>query len=187
MRETLLKILEEYLKVFPGEIERQQEYKKYLEKAKGNEVADWNNFEGHTVATGFIYNKETKKFLVVHHIDLDMYLSPGGHVDVEDENPLNTAKREVKEETGLSNLEYINIAENKLIPLDIDTHIIGYNKNRNLPEHQHFDHRYLFEINKMTEIKIAEEELSEYQWVEIDKLVRNPKYEIIVNKLKKIV
>ena len=111
MKETLEKILEEYLKVFPEEKERQNEYKKYLKSAKGDEVADWNNFNGHTVATGFIYNKNTKKFLVVHHRDLDMYLSPGGHVDLEDENPLNTAKREVKEETGLDNLEYMNVNE----------------------------------------------------------------------------
>lgn len=187
MKETLLKILEEYLKVFPEEKERQEEYRKYLEKAKGDEVADWNNFKGHTVATGFIYNKETKKFLVVHHRDLDMYLSPGGHVDIEDGDPLNTAKREVKEETGLDNLEYINANENNLVPLDIDTHTIEYNKRKNLPEHRHFDHRYLFEISKTTEIKIAEEELSEYQWVEIDKLMRNPAYKIIVNKLKKLI
>lgn len=187
MKETLLKILEEYLKVFPEEKERQEEYKKYLEKATDEGVADWNNFDGHAVATGFIYNKETKKFLVVHHRDLDMYLSPGGHVDLVDKNPLNTAKREVKEETGLENLEYMNINENKLIPIDIDTHIIGYNKRKNLPEHHHFDHRYLFEVSKNPEIKIAEEELSEYQWVEIDKLVRNPSYERIVNKIKKII
>ena len=187
MKKKLEKILEEYLKVFPEEKERQNEYKKYLKSAKGDEVADWNNFNGHTVATGFIYNKNTKKFLVVHHRDLDMYLSPGGHVDLEDENPLNTAKREVKEETGLDNLEYMNVNENKLIPLDIDTHIIGYNKRKNLPEHYHFDHRYLFEVSKNPEIKIAEEELSEYQWVEIDKLTRNPAYEIIVSKLKKLI
>lgn len=187
MKETLLKILKEYIKAFPEETQRQEEYKKYLEKAEGDEVADWNNFNGHAVATGFIYNKETKKFLVVHHRDLDMYLSPGGHVDIEDENPLNTAKREVQEETGLKNLEYINVNENKLIPIDIDTHIIEYNKRKNLPEHHHFDHRYLFEISKTKEIKIAEEELSEYKWVEIDKLTRNPSYAIIVNKLKKLI
>ena len=61
MKETLEKILEEYLKVFPEEKERQNEYKKYLKSAKGDEVADWNNFNGHTVATGFIYNKNRKR------------------------------------------------------------------------------------------------------------------------------
>ena len=44
---TLEKILEEYLKVFPEEKERQNEYKKYLKSAKGDEVADWNNFKTH--------------------------------------------------------------------------------------------------------------------------------------------
>ena len=34
MKETLEKILEEYLKVFPEEKERQNEYKKYLNQQK---------------------------------------------------------------------------------------------------------------------------------------------------------
>lgn len=47
------------------------------------------------------------------------------------------------EKTGLSNLEQLKLFENEQIPVDIDTHLIGYNKRLNLPAHYHFDFRYL--------------------------------------------
>ncbi len=47
------------------------------------------------------------------------------------------------EKTGLSNLEQLKLFENEQIPVDIDTHLIGYNERLNLPAHYHFDFRYL--------------------------------------------
>ena len=65
---------------------------------------------------------------MIYHKDLKMYLHPGGHVDINEFNVLEAAKREVFEETGIKVLESINICENKFVPFDIDTHEIEYNK-----------------------------------------------------------
>ena len=55
MKELLLNILNEYLKIFPKEIERQQELIKFLNNHKEEQITDWNNFDGHVVAGGFLH------------------------------------------------------------------------------------------------------------------------------------
>ena len=77
--------------------------------------------------------------MVLYHKELKRYLSPGGHVDSIDKNILESARREIKEETGLNNFEQLKISSNELIPIDIDTHIINYNDRLKLPKHYHFD------------------------------------------------
>ncbi|PSP54776.1 NUDIX hydrolase [Halobacteriales archaeon QS_1_67_19] len=52
----------------------------------------------HFTATVYVVNDGA---LALHHHDrLDMWLAPGGHVE-RDERPRETARREVREETGL--------------------------------------------------------------------------------------
>ncbi|MCI9233424.1 MAG: hypothetical protein HFH08_02355, partial [Bacilli bacterium] len=57
MKSNLLKILDDYLLLFPEEKERQSRLLDYLEKSKDKDIIDWNNFKGHIVAGGFIYAK----------------------------------------------------------------------------------------------------------------------------------
>ena len=78
MKNNYLKILDDYLLLFPEEKERQARLLGYLEKSNDKEIIDWNNFIGHIVAGGFIYAKEEHKFLVLYHKDLKMFLYPGG-------------------------------------------------------------------------------------------------------------
>ena len=147
------------------------------------ESVDWNNFNGHVVAGGFVYSKKEKKFLVLYHKDLKMFLYPGGHVTSNDKDPLCAAIREIKEETGLNNFVQVCISQNKLVPLDIDTQLIGFNQRLNLPEHYHFDFRYLFVIDEISDIEIDAEELSNYKWIDIDELSNNSKYGWMIEKI----
>ena len=185
MKNTIINILDEYLKVFPNEKERQSIFLQFLEENNNDEIIDWNNFNGHIVASGFVYSKENNKFLVLYHNDMKMFLYPGGHIDRNDIDPLETAKREVKEETGLNDLKLCKVSNNELIPIDIDTHIISYNERLNLPEHYHFDIRYLFIVDNISEINIDLEELSSYKWISVQELSSDSNYGKIVNKINK--
>lgn len=185
MKNNLLKILDDYLLLFPEEKERQARLLVYLEKSNDKDILDWNNFNGHIVAGGFIYAKEEHKFLVLYHKDLKMFLYPGGHVNDNEKSPLQSAIREIMEETGLSNLEQLK--ENEQIPIDIDTHLIGYNERLNLPAHYHFDFRYLFIVDKISRIKIEQNELSNYKWIDIYELKNDLNYGKIVNKIENII
>ena len=114
-----------------------------------------------------------------------MYLYPGGHIDKEDKNILEAAKRETREETGLTKFKEVLIG-NKIIPIDIDTHRIPYNKRLNLKAHTHFDFRYLFILTEEEKIKQDTKEMGDYKWIDIKELEENNNYGKVVNKLKNI-
>lgn len=61
-----------------------------------------NKIIKHFTSSIFIFYKfdDEWKLLFVHHKKLDKWMIPGGHVE-NDENPLEAAKRETMEETGL--------------------------------------------------------------------------------------
>lgn len=187
MKKLLFQIIDEYLKVFPDEKERQSRFIDYLKKYGEEQVVDWNNFDGHIVAGGFVYAKEDKKFLVLYHNDLKMFLYPGGHMTSRDQDPLETAMREIKEETGLNDLRELKVTSNELVPMDIDTQRIMYNARLKLPAHYHFDFRYLFMVDRITDVKVDTDELSEYKWIDIDELHKNEKYGWLTEKINKII
>ena len=186
MREVLISILNSYLLAFPEEKERLSNLSNFLKTNTDLEITDWNNFDGHVVAGGFIYSKKENKFLVLYHNDLKMYLYPGGHIDSNDKNPLYSSRREILEETGLSELEQLKIFENELIPIDIDVHKVNYNERLNLPEHYHFEFRYLFMIDRISDIEIDNNELSDYKWISIEELSNDVNYGKIAKKIMKL-
>lgn len=186
MKNTILNILSDYLLLFPEEKDRQNKLLEFLHNHNNKEITDWNNFEGHIVAGGFIYAKKEHKFLVLYHKDLQIFLYPGGHINNDDETPLKASRREIYEETGLDNLKVLKVSDTELTPIDIDTHIVKYNERLNLPEHYHFDFRYLFTIDRIFEIEIDKEELSSYKWIDIEELISDPNYGKIAIKLKRI-
>jgi len=186
MKNQVLEILEEYLKVFPMETKRQETVLKYLENHSEKEIIDWNNFDGHIVASGFVYAKKEQKFLVLYHKDRKRFLYPGGHINPDDKNILESARREVKEETGIPFLEEVKISSNGIVPIDIDTHLIPYNERLDIKEHLHFDFRYLFMINQIPQIDIDIDELSEYKWVDIKELRHVLGNQFVLDKMNQL-
>ena len=112
-----------------------------------------------------------------------MYLYPGGHCEKENYSPLDTAKNEIFEETGIDKKLLQCRTES---PFDIDTHAIPYNKRVNMPEHNHFDFRYLFVLKHIVDIKIDKNEMSNYIWVDFEQIVNDNNYGKVAEKLSKI-
>lgn len=183
MKNDIQNIVDEYLKLYPNEKERQFKLISFLNNNNELEITDWNNFNGHIVASGIVYSKNDNNFLVMSHKDLKILTYPGGHVDKKDKTPLEAAKRETKEETGLDDFIVKSLTKNELIPIDIDTHLITYNERLNLPEHHHFDFRYLFIVEKNHTIKLDLNELSEYKWITKEEFYRLFNIEEKIDKL----
>ena len=183
MKDLFLRIITDYLELFPDEKERQSRFIEYVKNHSDEQMIDWNNFEGHVVASGFVYAKKEQKFLVIYHNDMKMYVYPGGHIDSCDKNPLEAAKREVKEETGITDIKEVLVADNELVPIDMDTQLIPYNERLDLPEHYHYDFRYLFTVDSIEEVKIDRSESSNFKWITVEEFGEDENFGKITNKL----
>ena len=185
MKELFIDILDRYLFLYKDEENKLEIFKKFLEDSEDLEISDWNNFNGHVVASAFIYAKKEEKLLLVFHKDFNMYVYPGGHMEEKDASPLEAAIREIKEETGLDNIMQVVIGDDILVPIDIDIHKIEYNKRLNLPSHYHFDFRYLFILDEIKDVVIEEDELSDYKWVSITDVENQ--FGGVLDKIKKLI
>lgn len=122
------------------------------------------------------------KVLLRKHDKYKIWLSVGGHIEL-DEDPNQTAIREVKEEVGLD----VRLVDKNFTPEETPNYIFGENKELLPPKflnrhhvsetHEHVTMVY-FGVAKNNNIKQGESEVSdEVKWfskVELD----NPRYEI---------
>lgn len=93
---------------------------------------------GHFTASSFVLSPDGQALLLIFHGKLRRWLQPGGHVEPDDADVEQAARREVQEEVGLADLEAM-AADG--LPFDVDVHAIPAGKE---PGHAHFDVRFLY-------------------------------------------
>ena len=71
---------------------------------------------GHITCTGLVLAPDGARVLLVHHRRLDRWLLPGGHVEPEDREIWDAARREVIEETGV---ELLRNPASPLVGMDV--------------------------------------------------------------------
>jgi 8-oxo-dGTP pyrophosphatase MutT (NUDIX family) len=115
---------------------------------------------GHFTASGFVVSPDRSSLLLVHHVKLDKWLQPGGHVERSDADLENAARREVLEETGLRDMEMIGL-------LDVDVHRCPARGED--PHHDHFDVRFGYWAGSVE--VAAGEGTSKVVWFPLDEVV----------------
>lgn len=118
---------------------------------------------GHVVASGWVVDSRRRQTLLVRHRGLGRWLQPGGHIERE-ETPLDAARREVREETGLARVRAV--AQEIF---DVDVHTIPARANE--PEHTHYDVRFLLEASPEAPLAVSEES-AELRWVALEEVTR---------------
>lgn len=100
MREQIRQIVEE---INPFDPEEEREIGNVLAWIdSGEEIFRIKKYDvppKHIVTYSIIYDPDQKKILMADHTKAEMWLCPGGHIDV-DEHPKDSATREAKEELG---------------------------------------------------------------------------------------
>ena len=91
---------------------------------------------GHFTSSAFIL-REDGAALFLFHKKLQRWLQPGGHIEGSDRDPIEAARREAEEESGLSRLRLL-----ATFPIDLDIHWIPARGTQR--RHAHLDLRYLF-------------------------------------------
>lgn len=138
---------------------------------------------GHVTASAFVVNHDRSALLLILHSKLQLWLQPGGHVDTDDPDVHASARREVLEEVGLSELE---LARPGLF--DVDVHEIP--ARRDQPAHEHFDVRFVFSTRELN--AKAGSDACDARWVPISELLNGaahsayPSDESVMRAMRKL-
>lgn len=140
----------------------------------------------HFTASGWIVNKERTKVLMIYHNIYNSWAWVGGHADG-DADLDYVALKEIREETGLTNVKIISDGIYSIQILTVDSHI---KRGKFVPSHVHLDCCYLVEADDTEPLRMKEDENSGVKWIDIDKAVEastetkmKPIYQKLIDKL----
>lgn len=119
---------------------------------------------GHVTGSAFVVCAPDRRVLLHHHRRLDRWLQMGGHDDGE-RDPLATALREAREESGLEDLVPLSPEI-----LDVDVHEIP--AGRGEPSHLHLDVRYALATTTPGAIRRDEAESLDLGWFDLPEAAR---------------
>lgn len=117
--------------------------------------------QGHVTGSAWILDQHRTHALMMHHQKLDKWFQPGGHCDG-DPNVCAVAAKEAFEETGI---------EVRLISpsvFDVDHHVIPERKE--VPEHIHYDIRFLFEAERKNDELPPNAEAKAVRWIPLKEI-----------------
>lgn len=152
----------------------------------------------HFTATVYLFHEG--KTLLIEHPKFNKWLPPGGHVE-ENESPVDTAIREVKEETGLEiellSDENIFISEKNATTMQRPYLCLIENipENKNEKKHQHIDFIYIAKprgLSKQSHKELLQSLLQNskkkppYKWFTFEEVLSIPENDIFPDTKKVI-
>jgi 8-oxo-dGTP pyrophosphatase MutT (NUDIX family) len=156
---NIIKALTDYRRRFPGEGDVIDRFERFL--IDHDQVMDRNALPGHITACVWIRSYDQTKVLLMNHTKLGKWIQLGGHIEP-GETPLEAAWREAREESGLTSLRLVDRGI-----YDLAIHqfpAIGH-----MPEHIHYDIRFLFEADGEEEPHNSPESVA-VKWIDRDRL-----------------
>lgn len=130
---------------------------------KFNNLLTRENEVAHFTASAWTVNKDKTKVLMIYHKIYNSWSWTGGHADG-DTNLLYTAVRELKEETGIEN---VNVLKDDIFSLEVIC-VNGHEKRgKYVSSHLHLNLTYLLEVDEKEELRIKEDENSGVKWIDI--------------------
>lgn len=150
--------------------------------SRQNEIA-------HVTSSAFIVNKNRDKVLMVYHNIYNSWSWVGGHAD-EEEDLLEVAMREAKEETGIKEVHPItkDIFSIEILP------VIGHvKKGKYVSAHLHLSVTFLLQAEEKETLTVKEDENSDVKWIPIDEVISSSTephmqevYKKLTDKIKKL-
>jgi len=170
------------------QIEKYEPYNEQEEKDKQtilkymntfDDVLTRNNEFGHFTASSWVVNKERTKVLMIYHNIYKSWAWTGGHADGEI-NLLNTAIRELKEETGAKN---VNVIYDDIFSLEIICVKGHVKRGKYVSSHVHLNLTYLLEVDEKEVLRKKEDENSGVMWINIKDLEKHVNEDWMIDKV----
>ena len=124
---------------------------------EGTKAFERSNMRGHVTSSMMVVRLDTMECLLIDHLHHKKWLAPGGHY--EQGSLLESALREVQEETGISDVEPIQPH-----PIHIDTHPVTARPAKNEGDHYHSDYLYGGIARGNVTLTPQEEEVAQAAW-----------------------
>ena len=128
-----------------------------------DDVLTRENLLAHFTASCWIVNKERTKVLMAYHNIMDSWAWTGGHADGE-ADLLAVALKEVREETGLKNIQPVSKEFYSIEVLPVQPH---YKRGKFVNAHVHLNVSYLIEADETEKIRVKEDENSAVRWMDL--------------------
>ncbi len=159
-RQKVLKLLDDYKTPFMEEMAMVQRAQQFAQLHP-------NCFdridEGHFTGSAWVLNPPRTHTMMLLHAKLNMWLQPGGHADG-DSDITRVVMKEISEESGVD-IKNIHLINEQIF--DVDIHTIPANQHE--PRHQHFDIRFLVEIDDALDIP-GNHESHQIGWVPLEQV-----------------
>lgn len=155
-RQQLLELLACYRSPFMEESAMVARTRRFIEQHVN--CFDRQLMPGHVSGSAWVVNPARSHVLMMHHRKLDLWLQPGGHAD-NDPDIVRVVLKECAEESG------IDIANIRLVSesiFDVDVHTVHASAHD--PRHEHFDIRFLVEIDDRLPVP-GNDESHEIGWI----------------------
>lgn len=152
----------EDLKKYKPFNEREEKDKEIIINCLENEpnIFTRDNKLVHMTASAWVTNKDHTKILMAYHNIYKSFSWLGGHSDG-NENCLEVAIKEVKEESGITNVKPVSEDILSIEVLTVDGHI---KKGEYISSHIHLNVTYLLEADDSEMLKVKEDENSAVKW-----------------------
>lgn len=134
--------------------------------AKYDDIFYRENMVAHMTSSAWVTNKNHDKILMAYHNIYKAWAWLGGHCDGE-QNCLEVALREVKEESGVKNVKVVSDEIFSLEVLSVDSH---FRKGQYVPTHIHLNVTYLLEADENDELFIKQDENSGVAWFKLEEV-----------------
>ena len=138
----------------------------------------------HFTASAFVINRNHDKVLAIFHNIYQSWGWMGGHADG-DADLLAVADKEVREESGISNLKLLSPAPISIENIPIQAHV--HRKHGYVSAHIHLNVTFLFEADENDEVKQNPAENSGVEWIKFNELVEKSTEDHMKSIYKKII
>jgi 8-oxo-dGTP pyrophosphatase MutT (NUDIX family) len=162
-RQTLLSLLARHRTWFMDEAAHINRTRAFVEAHP--DCFDRDLWSGHVTGSAWVVNPDRSRALLLHHRKHDQWFQPGGHADG-DADILRVALRETAEETGIDPSQ-VRLVDGEIF--DLDVHTIPASEHG--PRHEHFDIRFLVEIDDGLPIP-GNDESHEILWASLAEVSR---------------
>ncbi len=120
---------------------------------------------GHVSGSAWVVNPARSHALMLLHRKLNLWLQPGGHAD-DDADITRVVLKEATEESGIAP-EHIRLMSPAIF--DVDVHTVYASQHG--PRHEHFDIRFLIEIDDNIPVP-GNDESHQIRWIPLEQITR---------------